>query len=396
MEQNKKPFEWFELTSLRQSPNYLSKLASQLNYDHSAKLAEFLNGCTEILLAQRIDFKNYKNKRIHHIQEKDLNDLPTLAEDIKKLCDKYPVEWCVNRQETISDEPASRALKRSPAIFKRKLPNESDPSVQIVQQTINETRNGMPDYDLRDFDIKLGRFEIDLLDLFAIHIFNLIDEAFSKTEARRDYQLNEKSDPADIRIATKEWTRRLEVENCLLRASMCWNHLLRKKRILESLKEIEPILLKLDKSFNEFNQSSAGLITATKNRFKAFQDDIYIAFLILYWLSKDENKQKKWRSYHALAEDLADEVIKGVLLPLKSRIVELSEERIRIVIKEIHHFDNTLLAHHIKNNIPEIPNDKSRWKDYKIEKQWCESPPHYNLQLEVVVDPEIRKIVSPT
>ena len=73
MEKNIKPFEWFELTSLRQSPNYFSKLASLLNYDDPAKLAEILNGCTEILLAHRGDFKNYKNKRIHHIKEKDLH-----------------------------------------------------------------------------------------------------------------------------------------------------------------------------------------------------------------------------------------------------------------------------------------------------------------------------------
>ena len=392
MEQNIKPFEWLELISLRQSSdNYFSKLASHLNYDDPANLAEILSGCTEILLAHRIDFKNYKNKRIHHIKEEDLNDLPKRSHEIKKLCKAYSVDWCVNRQETISDEPVYRALKRSPAIFKKKLPNESDPSVQTVQQAIYETRNGLPGYDLSSIPVKLHIFEIDLLDLLAIHVFNLIDEAFSKAPVGIPTQLNVESDPADIRIATNAFIRGLEANSCLLQAFMCWNHLLRKKRILEGIKEIDPILLKLDKDRNKINQSAAGLVNAPKVRFKAIQDDIQIAFLILYWVSKEENIKLKWRSYHAFAADLVDPVTEAVLHHLKGRIIEVSEERIRNVIKEIHHFDNSLLDYFIKKPIPEIANDKSRWKGYKIVKQWCKSPPHFYLQLEAVIDQEIKK-----
>ena len=76
MEQNIKPFEWLELISLRQSSdNYFSKLASHLNYDDPANLAEILSGCTEILLAHSIDFNNiYKKRSLYpHRNSRQLN-----------------------------------------------------------------------------------------------------------------------------------------------------------------------------------------------------------------------------------------------------------------------------------------------------------------------------------
>ena len=96
MEEQIKSFEWFNLDRLQHDPAYPGELASQFHYpnDNPFPLGEILSSCIQILLDTRA-CKNYKNKRIKHINEQALIGLPSLSNKIKKLCRDYPVDWCI-------------------------------------------------------------------------------------------------------------------------------------------------------------------------------------------------------------------------------------------------------------------------------------------------------------
>lgn len=307
----KKPFAWFDLTRLFEDPTYPSQLASELRYSDSAKLAEALNGCTDILLVERDDFKNYKNKRNRHITQEVLRDLPSQSNKISNLCRAYSIEWCAN----------------------------------------------YPEFDLNFIKFP---FEIDSLDLLSLHVLNLIDEAFSKVG-------DGDSNNPDALV-------------CLLQALICWHRLLEKNANLTYSKNIAAVELRLEKKLNKNKQMAAGLYTAAGNRMRSVHDDLRIAFILLFLLNDESNKKKSWRSLNEFVDGIDQAINDGLkYVPLKAQKSDLnnvSDIRLKEVIKEINHFDKALLSSFVNKPIPDIKAENSRWLHYKIVKEW---QPEFNF-----------------
>jgi len=317
-----KPFAWFDLTRLRQDQSYPTCLSNQLGYAEADKLTLVLNDCAEILLAERDSIKDYKNNRKRHFNEEVLNNLPHLANKIKKLCLSYSIEAC-NRQVGF------------------KGPSEDQ---QII------TPNTFP-------------LEIDLLDLIALHLINYLDEAFSQSAD---------SNPNNTRVI-----------QYVERAMFCRKILQEKILVSADQLKMSTALFTLAKDSRRLNQSEEGLISADVTRMKVVLDDLFIANIILALINLEDFKRIQWNSLNKLAEEFQPEIndcLDRYPLRNQTEISSVTLARLKRVIKEINHVAPELLIRNVNEKqiracnrpIPTISNEESTWRHYKIQAKYSE------------------------
>lgn len=311
-----KPFAWFDLTRLRQDQTYPTHLSTQLGWSESDKLALILNDCADILLDERCGIKDYKNMRKRHFNEEVLNDLPILANKIKKLCESFPVETCV--QEEVFSWPSKNQ--------------------QIVVR-------------------KIFPLEIDMLDLVSLQILNYFDEAFTQSMIGERNELEEKI--------------------FFLRLQIHWQKLKGIEIEYSFGTKIKLVELKRDVRLNKLNQSGAGQVAAALNRMKVVDDDIYIANIFLLLINHENFRMMSHDSLNKAAAYfymIISNCLEEVPLSSQVKITSIPKSRVADVIKEINHVSPELLIRTVlgkqfpltKRPIPNITDEKSSWRYYKI------------------------------
>ncbi len=310
------PFAWFDLTRLRKDQTYPTYLSTQLGWPESDKLALILNDCVEILLAERSGIKDYKNKRKRHFNEEVLNDLPNLANKIKKLCQSFPIETCV-REEVFA----------------------------------------WPSKDQQIALRKIFPLEIDMLDLVSLQILNYLDEAFAQSTTGERNELEEKIFFLRLQI---HWQKLKEIE------------------IEYSFgTKIKLVELKRDDRLSKENQAGAGRSAAAVNRMKVVDDDIYIANIFLLLINHENFRMKAHDSLNKAAAYfymIISNCLEEVPLSSQVKITSIPKSRVSDVIKEINHVSPELLIRTVLGKqfplitrpIPTISEEKSSWRFYKI------------------------------
>jgi hypothetical protein len=311
MVKKRNSFAWFDLTRLSQDPTYPSELASRLQYPYPDKLAETLNFCIDILIVPRDGIKDYKNERKRHITQADLSAFPKLSKELKKLCRVNTINWCVRHLGFVV--PRSRFFP----------------------------------------------FEIDLLDMLALHILNYIDEAFSEAESTHG-----NSD---------------KLEN-FSKAVYCWDKLQEKRAAWVASLKMTTDFLGLYKETKKINWWMTGQIAAINNKTNAVLTDLLLANILLNKLYAKSNKDKIWLTVSSFVKHWVKELQAicyeefPVIEQLLARTQESNSQnelitpvRIKRVIQEINRLDETLLIHRITESIPKIDPRKSKMRIFNLE-----------------------------
>lgn len=304
MKKKRIAFAWFDLGKLLQDPAYSVQLVSKLNFFDPTELFTILKDCTDVLCEERADNKDYSNTRKRHITPDDLIVLPSFSKRIKQLCQDNSIEWCVKHY---------------------------------------------------GFDAPSGKFpfEIDRLDMLALHVLNSLDEAYAIAE----------SNSSSLQCSLK-----------LAHVIYCWDSLQEKILGVEKSRLMVDGLLRLYKTSKENNQLEAGLTRAALNKTAAARRDLLIANLLLILVYTGDDKDKTWHSLHDFANywlELLDGLIKEEYPIFASMLVGHADvnrdavlftlEKLQKIVQEINHFDKELVGKLIAKPIPEIDSKFEHW-----------------------------------